>query len=609
MREQLRTDAGNHPFQWPLLRDQLHLCHALISKDKFTITPIVPLVDSFPTFEEAPRRIYMSATIADDSDIVRTFDAAPESLTKPLESRSLAGISERMLLIPDLMRFKLDTRQTINAIVTAVASKQMGSVILVPSDSAAESWKDVATVVTGSREVEPMVERLQSNEFAGPVVFANRYDGIDLPGDCCRLLVLHGLPAGTSNYELFRASALYGGESISRMLAQRIEQGIGRGARGSGDHCVVILGGADIAGWIAKDANFELLTNATKAQLEMGIDISKEVADYDDLAKTIERSLERDTNWIEYHAETLAERMDEAEVVKQDFSLVGAERLAVNLWKDGHHEKALSKLLKLLDGSNSFDQQTKGWMKQLAARIAHHWGNLEKAEQLQGDAFALNRNLFRPKIQPPYQPMQVPDDQARAIVAQYGRYRIRRGFSKKFEDTVSNLHSNASANQFEQALYELGEMLGFSAERHDNNGEGPDVLWLLPTKVGWVIEAKSRKRNKNKLKKEEHGQLLVAAEWFQNNYPEYSCVRISAHPTNLATAAAEASGSFSLTYEKLASLIVEARKVFNVLSDSQLPDDQLLGECTKLLSDSPINAESIAGKFLLPFVEFQLTSE
>ncbi|MFP3344649.1 hypothetical protein R0J87_19420, partial [Halomonas sp. SIMBA_159] len=76
--------------------------HALISKDKFTITPILPLVNSFPTFHDAPRKIYMSATIADDSDIIRTFDASPESIKNPLQSRSLAGISERMILVPEL---------------------------------------------------------------------------------------------------------------------------------------------------------------------------------------------------------------------------------------------------------------------------------------------------------------------------------------------------------------------------------------------------------------------------------------------------------------------------------------------------------------------------
>lgn len=87
VREQLKSDAEEYALVWPLLRDQLHLCHALISRDAFTITSILPLVNAFPTFAEAPRRIYMSATIADDSEIIRTFDASPESVEKALTSR------------------------------------------------------------------------------------------------------------------------------------------------------------------------------------------------------------------------------------------------------------------------------------------------------------------------------------------------------------------------------------------------------------------------------------------------------------------------------------------------------------------------------------------
>jgi len=113
VREQLKADSEKYGLVWPLLRDNLHLCHALISGTTFTITPVLPLVDMFPTFSEAPRRIYMSATIADDSEIVRTFDADAEAVEKALTSRSLAGISERMVLIPHLMPFKFDVRDTI----------------------------------------------------------------------------------------------------------------------------------------------------------------------------------------------------------------------------------------------------------------------------------------------------------------------------------------------------------------------------------------------------------------------------------------------------------------------------------------------------------------
>ncbi len=601
VREQLKSDAKKYALVWPLLRDQLHLCHALISRDAFTLTPILPLVNAFPTFFDARRRIYMSATIADDSEIVRTFDADQILVQNALTSRSLAGVSERMILIPDIMPFKFKAREAIGKLVKWTSEQNLGSVILVPSDRAAMEWSDDATVAKGSEAVEALVGELQARTSSGPAVFANRYDGIDLPGDACRLLVMSGLPAGTSSYELFRASALYGGVTITRMLAQRIEQGIGRGARGSGDHCVVLLAGADLAGWIAKEANFRFLTSATRAQLEMGAEVSREVKDLKDLAQTIKRSFNRDKGWVEYHAETLAELIDEDKPDESRFIQVSVERKAVNLWHDGYHDKAIARIEKTLNDAKTLDPQTRGWMEQLAARIADEWGNPERAENLQRQAYAHNRNLLRPKVRPPYRPLSIPGAQASAIVGQLGDYRLRRGFLQSFEEVVAYLHHDASANQFEKALADLAVMIGFSSERHDVNGEGPDVLWLLPGKIGLVIEAKSRKKGNKALTKEEHGQLLVAAEWFASNYKGYECVRVSVHPRNRATKAAVAGASHALTYEKLALLISNARAVLSALCESQLSGATLVAECERLIERSSLKADSLMANYLLPF--------
>jgi len=92
------------PYVWPFLRDNLAVCHCLFSRRSVTITPIFPPVDMLPTFDECPRRIYMSATIADDSEIVRAFGASPDAVGKPITSTSLAGVGERMILIPELMK-------------------------------------------------------------------------------------------------------------------------------------------------------------------------------------------------------------------------------------------------------------------------------------------------------------------------------------------------------------------------------------------------------------------------------------------------------------------------------------------------------------------------
>lgn len=604
VREQLKSDMDKYVLVWPLLRDHLHLCHALVSRNKFTITPILPLVNVFPTFSEAPRRIYMSATIADDSEIIRTFDSDLESVKTALTSRSLAGVSERMILVPHLMPFKFDVQAAIEKLVSWTVEKNLGTVILTPSNRAAEKWAEVATLPADSRDVEKLVSELQKRTTSGPVVFANRYDGIDLPGDSCRLLVMDGLPTGTSDYELFRASALYGGSSITRMLAQRIEQGIGRGARGSGDHCVILLTGKDLVAWISKNANFRFLTSATKAQIEIGTEISKEVKNQEDLTNTISKSFYRDNSWTKYHAERLSDLIDEE--VESDtlrFSQAAKERKAFNLWQDSHYEKAISTINKGIDPSKKLDSQEQGWMEQLVARIADSWGNRELAENFQRHAYANNRNLLKPKVLPPYRPLAIIGEQGKAIAQQIGNYNQRRGFLSDFEDVVIHLDRNASANQFERALVDLARMIGFSAERHDTNGEGPDVLWLLPTNVGIVIEAKSQKKAENALTKEEHGQLLVAAEWFKENYPQYNCVRVSVHPKNLATKAAVAGATHALTYEKIASLVSDARVLLTTICESHLPNSETSAECSRLLANSNLNADRLVGSYLTLFKE------
>jgi replicative superfamily II helicase len=601
VREQLKAEAAAHRFHWPLVRDDLHMCHALISRDSFTITPIVPLIRAFPSFSEASRRIFMSATIANDGDIVRTFDADPDKIRASLTSRSLAGVSERMVLIPDLMRFKSD-RNSIAKLASWTSGQKKGSVILVPSDRAATDWEDDATVAVGSVQVELCVQKMQAlNEF-GPVVFANRYDGIDLPCDSCRLLILQNLPKGTSNYELFRATALAGGESLVRMLAQRIEQGIGRGARGSGDYCVVIMSGADLAGWLAKKANFAMLTSATRAQIEMGVQISEAVRSLTELRETIARSYDRDSDWIEYHAATLSE-LESGDVVNDDrFSMVVAERKAVNLWQDGYHEKAISKIEKAItNAGNDVDRQTLGWMSQLAARIASHWGNQDRAEEFQKQAFDFNRNMLRPRVRPPYHRLPAPDEQAVTIARRVEEYRIRQGLIRNFEDTVSHLHDEASSSLFEASLAELGRFIGLIAEQHDSNGEGPDVLWLLPNKCGYVIEAKSRKKTTNKFTKTQHGQLLVAAEWFKANYPDYACVRVSMHPKNQALKNASATDSYALTYENLSALVSDVRTMLGKVCESQHTGANLVNDCSRLLAASNLTAQKLAETYLVPF--------
>src|SRR6185503_2209494 len=135
----------------------------------------------------------------------------------------------------------------------------------------------------------------------------------------------------------------------------------------------------------------------------------------------------------------------------------------------------------------------------------------------------------------------------------------RRAFMAHFEEVVAQLTGTASSNQFEEALKELGQILGFEGQRPERTfGVGPDVLWMLGGNppLGLVIEAKSRKTT-GLLTKDDHGQLLTAEQWFKGQYTGDRSIRVSVIPKPLATPNASADDSFALTLAGLQELIGE----------------------------------------------------
>lgn len=606
VRDYLRSKQNDFPFVWPFIRDTFDYCHCLISSRAFVITPIFPLVDMIPTFADCPRRIFMSATISDDSAILRTFDAQPDSIAKPITSDSLAGVSERMILVPEWMNFNKDNIPKIlrELAKSVVEQHNVGTVILVPSDSDAQEWKDMATLADSTEKVTELVKKLQEGKLQRPVVFANRYDGMDFPGSACRLLIISGLPRGNSEYDSYLASVFVGGFAFNSSLAQLIEQGMGRGSRGAGDYCVVIIIGKELISWLSRSANLKFLTSSTFAQFKIGEQTSKSISSQEDFLETIMRCLNRDKDWMEYHAERLADLAETVQAHHSSFSHASAERKAFKLMRDGYFEKAIAKLEKHSQEESGFDQQTRGWLKQFSARIAHYWGKADLAQEFQQYAYADNQSLLRPKITPPYTPLTIAGKQAEAIVSKLIEFNPHRGYVTQFEQVVSHLVPEASSNQFEQALADLGSILGFSTERPDNlYSKGPDVLWLLNDNFGLVIEAKSHKKQSNALTKEQHGQLLNAAEWFKEKYPNYSFSRVSVHPNPSTTKATVAGESKALTFDKLNQLVTDTRILLGELCEAVVSDNDLMIRCEQLLSNSTLKPQSLVEHYLVPFVE------
>lgn len=567
-----------------------------------TITPIFPPVDLVPTFNDCLRRIYMSATIADDSEIVRTFDAAKEAVGKPITSASLAGVGERMILVPGLMKLGgAAITPMVKKIATKLAEKR-GVVILCPSGPAAKEWADVAEYPETAKAVADQISAMQAGGTFGPVVLANRYDGIDLAGDACRFLVMDDLPQGTSNYDVFRMNVM-ADAAVSSLLAQRIEQGIGRGTRGGADYCVVVLTGSKLVGWIGRKKNLDFLTASTRVQVKMGQEVSEAVSTAQEFGQTILKCLKRDPDWVAYHASELAEAAHAAPVDGLALRVAAVERKAFRLQRLGQHEKALVALETLIsDGALAADAQRRAWLAASAARIAHQMEDDAKGQKLQTTAFSVNSNHSPPRVRPAYVPRPAPGKQATAIVKRFREYDQRAALLADFDDAVADLVPEASATQYEAALANLGNYLGFLAERPEQaHGVGPDVLWRTDATFDFVIEAKSEKEEGNPLYKKDHAHLLEAEHWFKQTYSGREAVRVSALPDAIADEKATPAGSYAFRLDDITKVVTALRSVLVELVGAAGEDEALREQCEATLAKAKLKPAALRSTFMKPF--------
>jgi hypothetical protein len=87
-------------FTYPLLKEILPQCRCVIGGQHLEIEPHFPATDLIQSFRRAKRRIYMTATLSDDSVMVTHFGADPNKLGEPLVPSSSQSMGERMILMP-----------------------------------------------------------------------------------------------------------------------------------------------------------------------------------------------------------------------------------------------------------------------------------------------------------------------------------------------------------------------------------------------------------------------------------------------------------------------------------------------------------------------------
>lgn len=533
---QHRNDAAVE-FCWPLIKPYLDHCRCVFSGTGVEITPKCLPVEAIPAFVSAKRRIFMTATLADDSILVSDFNAEPKSITRHITPSIANDIGERMILIPQ----EIDPDVTDGDIKLFLKekSKTYNTVVIVPSSFRAQFWADAADLVATTDNIEATVEKLKAGHV-GLVVFVNKYDGIDLPSGACRILVLDGVPQARRSYEHIEANMLWDSEHAIGRQIQRIEQGMGRGIRGNDDYCVVLLmGGSLIKSLFLMNAT-KMFSPATLAQLELSKQAASGLgAGLQELDGAMKYSLEQDKEWRRLAREAIANVTYPDQGNVRDVAI--AQRAAFDSAVIGAFQDAEQFMQRMINGLPNPDATTVGWLKwQLAEYVQHR--EPVRAQQILKSAIQSNRRLTRPIDGIQYEKLDATAlHQANNVAWKLKQYvGARNKLIVQVNALVDELEfAEDNADQFESAMHQIAVFLGFGSQRPEVEfHKGPDVLWAVGNLNYFVIECKSGAVNEL-ISKSYANQLSGSVNWFGERYDHTcTCTPIMVHPSKTFEAAA-----------------------------------------------------------------------
>lgn len=514
-------------FRYPLLKEILKQCRCVVGGQNLEIEPHFPATDLIQSFRRAKRRIYMTATLADDSVIVTHFGASADNLEAPIVPSSSQSMGERMILMPQELNPDLTTADVRELLIEF--AKTVNVVVIVPSKLAAEDWEDHADQLLIGDDVAHGVAELR-NGHVGLTVLVNRYDGIDLPGDACRVLALADLPEVSSYADLVDSQVLSGTAVNLRRQIERIEQGMGRGVRSNDDFCAVLLLGPKLTNRLRSLEGTAMLTPATSAQLNLSRKIAKRLSSPSiaEIKEVVLQCLDRDADWIKISKKILVGLKADDEL-RLDAGKI-ALRTAFDCARANQHNQAVQLLDKAID--ETAEGQVKAWLLSKKATFQHSI-DADGAQKTLVAAHGIEPGVIKPMHGTTYKKLTpATGQQAATLIANHhGRFMDQTAMKLFADELCSDIQfSPETSDKFEAAVNDLAWFLGIRGQRPEKDyKEGPDNLWAMPNNSFLIIECKNGITSTRGISKKDAGQLGQSVAWFSGRYPASTSVPIIIH--------------------------------------------------------------------------------
>ena len=521
-------------FKFDLIKDCLKLSHCYISAKEISIIPNCTPIQKITSFDEAKRRIYMSATLPDDSPFSTVMGLDFDKKMTVISPEKANDIGERLIVVPKIINKDITEFEVRNAI--AQKAEDYNMVVLVPSYAMAECWKSLGGIVLNSSNISQGIGLIKNND-KGLYVFVNRYDGIDLPDDACRIIVVDGLPNISNMNDRYEQEIVRKSKRIQREQIQRIEQGMGRGVRSSNDYCLVYLLGNQLTNVLYSDDGYEFFSNATKAQFKLSEKMCEQIEGQtiDEIMEIGNYLLERNSDWVEVCKNGISsvEYVKTINVSKYAVAI----RKAFNYALYGDYQKAASMITELVNDEDNV--RLKGYYKQMLAEYTNFFDK-NSAQQILKSAKKDNMEILNPIEGIQFSKFAIANSsQTQIIIENINQRQLDANKLVLYADTILGdlKFEKDTSKRFENAIRDVFEMIGYNARQPEREvGKGPDDFVMLGTGDYLVIECKNETIT-DTICKHDCNQLMGSFSWFNNLYQdqEISCVPIMIHNSNIFT--------------------------------------------------------------------------
>lgn len=378
-------------FRAETLNSNINSCQFYASPHEILIRPVLPPTSSHAPFAGAKQRLYMSATLGRGGELERLSGRSKIYRLPSPPGWNGQGVGRRFFLFPGST---LDEKST-EILAEKLIDRAGRAFILTNDDRSANILRTKLSISLPKHRQFSISDIEESrnafiNSEKSVIIAANRYDGIDFPGDDCRLLLIYGRPTGANLHEKFLADRLGARALFGERVRTRIIQAFGRCTRSATDYAIVAVLGSHLLDELLVSETQEQFDREFQAEIIFGREQSKD-NDIDGLLEMADDFLLQSTAWRDAESEItdIRENLTEIEPPFLDALEKSAEHeidYINSLWRGNYDDAFASadKVVVALSGGEALRGYHAMWhyLAGCAAQMAHEHGSgipLEKA--------------------------------------------------------------------------------------------------------------------------------------------------------------------------------------------------------------------------------------